>query len=70
MFSESCLDIVVIAEGGQRIERVVSRLKSAGYYALREGGFRGRVWTRGYDKRFCFDEESLRTRVDYVKGHD
>jgi REP element-mobilizing transposase RayT len=61
---------VVIAEGGQRMERVVSRLKSAGHYALRERGFEGRVWTRGYDKRFCFDEKGLRARADYVSGHD
>lgn len=47
----------------------------AGYYknaarvALQRQGFEGRVWTRGYDKRYCFDEKSLRARVDYVRKH-
>jgi len=60
---------VVVGNGGRPVEKVVSRLKSAAYYAMRERGFKGRLWTRGYDKRYCFDEESLRARVDYVKRH-
>lgn len=60
---------VVIGAGGRVVSEVVSRLKSAGYFALRDAGFRGRVWTRGYDKRFCFDEKSLCGRIAYVRGH-
>ena len=59
----------VIGEGGKPIGKVVSRLKSAAYYALRERGIDGRMWTRGYDKRFCFDEISLEDRVTYVMRH-
>jgi len=60
---------VVIGAGRGPVSRVVSRLKCAGYYALRQRGINGRVWTRGYDKRFCFDEKSLCDRITYVKGH-
>jgi hypothetical protein len=51
------------------IEDLVRRYKNAGYFALRKEGFVGRVWTRGYDKRFCFDEKALKERIRYVEGH-
>ena len=28
------------------------------------------IWTAGYDKRFCFDEEALDNRVRYVERHN
>ena len=49
---------------------VVSYYKNAGRMALKTMGFRGRAWTKGYDKRFCFDEAALAERIRYVKGHD
>ncbi len=52
------------------LEVAVARYKKARRVALRETGFEGRVWTRGYDKRFCFDEASLEERIRYVQGHD
>jgi len=51
------------------IETAVARYKRAVTKALRAEGITGKVWTRGYDKRYCFDEESLRARVEYVRGH-
>jgi REP element-mobilizing transposase RayT len=48
---------------------IVGYYKNAARQALREGGFEGRVWTKGYDKRFCFDEASLKTRIAYVCRH-
>ena len=32
-------------------------------------GIEGKVWTRGYDVRFCFDEEALKQKIDYVQRH-
>ena len=58
---------IVIKEGGRPIDKVVNRFKTAAYYALRERGFRRKVWTRGYDKRFCFDERALKNRIGYVE---
>jgi len=60
---------VVIGKGGNSVDKVVNRFKSAAYYALRENGVEERVWTRGYDKRFCFDEHSLAERIKYVERH-
>jgi REP element-mobilizing transposase RayT len=48
---------------------VVGYYKNAGRVALRENGLDGRIWTRGYDKRFCFDANSLTKRIKYVNGH-
>ena len=61
---------VFIGEGGKPIGKVVSRLKSAAYYALRERGAAGRIWTRGYDRRFCFDERALKDRMACVLRHE
>jgi REP element-mobilizing transposase RayT len=60
---------VVLARGGGEVSSVVSRLKNAGYFALRENGLARRVWARGYDKRYCFDGEAMSARVGYVERH-
>jgi REP element-mobilizing transposase RayT len=51
------------------IDVVVGYYKNAGRVALQKSGFEGRVWTRGYDKRFCFDEKELKARIKYVNEH-
>ena len=61
---------IVVGYDGRPIEETVRRYKNASTVALREKGLEGRVWTRGYDKRFCFDEASLEERIRYVQGHD
>jgi hypothetical protein len=52
------------------IEVVVRLYKSASVMALRKDGLTGRVWTKGFDKRYCFDEQSLAERVHYVNSHN
>jgi REP element-mobilizing transposase RayT len=61
---------VVIKEGGKPVDMVVNRLKTAAYYSLRKSGFEGKVWTRSFDKRFCFDERALRKRIEYVEKQE
>ena len=51
------------------IGRIVACYKKAGRLALHSTGITGKVWTQGYDKRFCFDHDSLQKRIDYVKNH-
>jgi len=51
------------------IETLVARYKNSSRQALKRKGFTGRVWTKGYDKRYCFNEEALQARVDYVRRH-
>jgi len=60
----------IVAEvSAESIEQVVHRCKYSATRALRKCGVEGKVWTRGYDKRFCFGEKELRARVDYVNKH-
>jgi hypothetical protein len=48
---------------------VVGYYKNTGCVALRENGLDGRIWTRGYDKRFCFNEKDLKAKIAYVNRH-
>ena len=61
---------VVIAAGGKAISKVVSRLKCAAYYEVKKDGADKRLWTQGYDKRLCLDEQSLVARIGYVERHN
>ena len=51
------------------IGKFVSHYKNAAQAALRKAGLAGRVWTKGFDKRYCFDEQALKSRIDYVNSH-
>jgi len=52
------------------IENIVRVYKSASVVALRKVGLTGRIWTKGFDKRYCFDQRSLQERVRYVNSHN
>lgn len=54
----------------EAIAQAVHRYKRTATYILRKSGFAGKVWTRGYDKRYCFNADDLRSRVEYVLRHD
>ena len=47
----------------------VGRFKKAATKALREYGFVEKVWTKGYDKRYCYNQNDLETRIKYVQRH-
>jgi REP element-mobilizing transposase RayT len=53
----------------QTIEEIVSRYKNKAMFELRKTNHVGRIWTRGFDKRFCFSAEDLAARIDYVNKH-
>jgi len=67
-----CSDHVhLVAEPqGSEISSVVRRYKIEAYRVMHNNGFVGKVWTRGYDKRLCFDESSLAARIAYVQRHN
>jgi len=52
------------------IERIVSMYKSAATRALRDYGQRGRIWTRGFNKRFCFTQCELEREIVYIRNHN
>jgi hypothetical protein len=47
------------------VEVMVGRLKTA----MRKALNRGRIWTEGYDKRFCFTLEAIEARRAYIMRH-
>jgi REP element-mobilizing transposase RayT len=60
---------VVVKYAPEPISRIVAHYKNAARLALKATGHSGKVWTKGYDKRFCFDKEALEQRIKYVDGH-
>jgi len=54
----------------QSIEEVVGRYKSLTTRALWQQGRKGRIWTKGYDKRFCFTEQDIATKIKYIQNHN
>lgn len=53
----------------ESVEEIVSRYKNVAMFALHEHGQVGRIWTHGFDKRFCFSQEDLNRRIEYVNNH-
>ena len=53
----------------ESIEKIVSRYKNAAMFALYNFGRNGRIWSHGFDKRFCFTEDELTRRIEYVHRH-
>jgi len=51
------------------IERLVSMYKSAATRELRYSGRIGKIWTKGFDKRFCFTEDDLAGKIAYIQNH-
>lgn len=60
---------IVAQNSWQPISRIVAYYKKAARIALKAAGHNGKLWTRGYDKRFCFDMKSLEQRIKYVRSH-
>jgi len=54
----------------QSIEEIVGRYKSLTTRALWQKGRKGRVWTKGYDKRFCFTEQDIAAKARYIASHN
>ena len=52
------------------IEEITGRYKSLTTRALWENGRKGRIWTKGFDKRYCFNEEDLEPMVEDLKGEE
>jgi REP element-mobilizing transposase RayT len=48
---------------------VVQRYKKCAVHALRGIGIKGRVWTSGFDKRYCFDRDTVQRKINYVSSH-
>jgi len=60
---------IVIESTVERCGYSVGRFKRASTKALRKYGFANRVWTKGHDKRYCYNQNELETRIAYVQSH-
>jgi hypothetical protein len=55
----------LLNHGDDKTATMVGRLKNL----MRQAVGRGRIWTKGYDKRFCFDEHTVNQRRQYIERH-
>jgi len=53
----------------ETIEVVAARYKTKARKALKELGYNGKIWTKGYYKGYCYSKAELQNRIDYVNGH-
>jgi len=53
----------------ESIPQIVSRYKNVAMFALCKNNPISRIWTRGFDKRFCFTDDDLKHRINYVHKH-
>ena len=60
---------IVASVSRESIEQAVHRYKYSAILALRKLGIQGKIWSKGFDKRFCFTDKELETKVKYVKSH-
>ena len=58
---------LVVGAQPDELPRIAKCAKDAVRFHLRPSR---PIWTAGYDKRFCFDEPSLRRRIRYVERHN
>ncbi len=61
---------LVVSSGYESIESTVSRYKNVATSALKKTGLTKRIWTRGFDKRFCFNDEQLKQKTKCVRSHN
>ena len=60
---------VVLGANEESIEEAAGYYKNGTRKALHDHGLKGKVWTKGYGKRFCYDEGGLEQKIAYVQGH-
>jgi REP element-mobilizing transposase RayT len=61
---------LAVRRQNEPIESAVSRYKNVATAALKKTGLLKRVWTRGFDKQFCFNDAALEKRIEYVLRHN
>jgi REP element-mobilizing transposase RayT len=66
--SVNATHVHIVAENNSKpISNIVAYYKKAARLALKSIGHEGKLWTKGYDKRFCFDMALLERRIRYVQ---
>ncbi len=60
---------IVVDSIGERCGYSVGRFKKAVTTELRKYSFDNKVWTKGFDKRYCYNEQELNGKIKYVRQH-
>ena len=60
---------LVLQKTTEKIENAVARYKNKSTYAMRAIGIEGKIWTRGYNKKFLYNTNELDSVIQYVQGH-
>jgi len=60
---------IVVQNIDMTIGLVASHYKNAARLAIEKLGFNGKLWTQGFDKRYCMDEKELAVKIAYVHKH-
>lgn len=61
---------LVLEKTEDTIESAAHRYKRTARHVLRKEGAVEKVWTKGYDKRYCFNQDDLDIKVQYVLNHE
>jgi REP element-mobilizing transposase RayT len=63
--------IHIVAENNQiPISQVTARYKNVATTALKRTGLCAKIWTKGFDKRYCYTKKELLNRIEYVNKHN
>lgn len=61
---------IVVENNPIPINQIVKRYKNVATATLKLTGLNAKIWTKGFDKRFCFTEKELTNRIQYVNKHN
>lgn len=63
--------IHIVAEvSSESIEQIVHRYKRLSTFVLHKAGLNGKIWSTGFDKRFCYTNGDIEQKVQYVNKHN
>jgi len=61
---------IVVESINKRCGYSVGRFKKAATKTLRKYGCNDKVWTKRFDKRYCYNEQELEKKIKYVQRHE
>lgn len=61
---------IVVESIGKSCGYSVGRFKKSATNELRKYGYNDNVWTKGFDKRYCYHEQELEKKIKYVQRHE
>jgi REP element-mobilizing transposase RayT len=62
---------LLVEMSAESIEQAVHRYKYSATAALRKQGITyEKIWSKGFDKRFCCNEKEINARIAYIQKHN